>query len=712
MSQKKLSRREFLRLSALGAAGVALSACAKKATEAAVVEPTKAPATEAPKATAVSKEPTPIPTQGPTATLVPTVEVSKYKEAPALAELVKAGKLPKIEERLPKVPLTLSPVNKIGNYGGRWKWDIWWLDGGMSETQYGWSPLRWIDDGMGIAPGMIESWDTNADNTLWTLHFREGLKWSDGQPCTTADVMSWWNDRIQKSATDTLPDAPPDFGTAGGVLAEFTAVDDYTLTIKYAESAPLTAKRLAMWVNQNQGPKWIVPKHYMDQFHPKYNTQYTDFKMWDQKYSVSNNPELPSLCSWVVSKYDPSKSSNWDRNPYYYCVDTEGNQLPYIDGVDVIANTDRQAVLLSIMQGGDDFLVFTYQLTLEDIAPLKQSESKGDYKVNLWDTGSGTGMMYFWDYDIQDDKKRELYRNPKFKLAMSFALDRPSIQKIVYYDTGMISTGTMSPKAIEFNFNDDARAHYKKFRDLASAYDPVKSEALLDEIGMKKGADGLRTYPDGTECPILIDVPADAGGECIKVLEIAEKNWKAVGLNLIINQMPGSEFDVRWKGGKGEIHTNWEVGDGPDHLLYPSWVVPNEPERWAPLCGRLLQYQGTDKETSEADKSPWDREPPRFNKNDPQYKGSAVEKIHALYEKAKIEVDEVKRMELVWQMNDIHMSEGTFFIGTVCNTPRIVIVSNKMENVPTKEQLKLGGFCNPWIIPYPAVVNPETFSFK
>jgi peptide/nickel transport system substrate-binding protein len=364
------------------------------------------------------------------------------------------------------------------------------------------------------------------------------------------------------------------------------------------------------------------------------------------------------------------------------------------------------------LQGSNDFLIFTYQLTLEDIAPLKEGETKGDYKVNLWDTGSGTGMMYFWNYDHPDEKIRAIYRNPKYKKAISFAIDRPSIQKIVYYNTGMITTGTMSPKAIEFNFNEQARAHYAKFRDLCSAYDPAQAEALLDEIGMKKGADGFRTTPDGDPFVMKVDVASDAGGETIKVMEITEKNWKAIGLNVLINQIPPSEWSTRWNAGMGDFQTGWEVGDGPDHMLYPSWVIPNEPSRWAPLCGKLLEVQGTDKATSEADVNPWDRTPPRFNVNDPQYVGTPIEKLHALYEEAKITVDEVKRMELVWQMNEIHMNDGPFFLGTVCNTPRIVIVSNKMENVPTRDQLKLGGFCNPWIIPYPAINNPETFSFK
>ena len=154
------------------------------------------------------------------------------------------------------------------------------------------------------------------------------------------------------------------------------------------------------------------------------------------------------------------------------------------------------------------------------------------------------------------------------------------------------------------------------------------------------------------------------------------------------------------------------LGDGPDHLLLPSWVVPDEPQRWAPLCGNMLVVQGTPKEGTERDKSPWDRQPPRWQKDEPQYMGTPVEKLHQLYEKAKLEVDEFKRMEYVWQMNEIHMQDDPFFIGTVCNTPRIVIVSKELENVPTPEQLKLNGFCNPWSIAYPAITNPETYFYK
>ena len=711
MSQKKLSRREFLRLSALGAAGVALSACAKKKEEvAATVPPTAVPQPTAPKAAAAT--PTPIPTTGPTATLVPTVATAKFKEAPMLADLVKAGTLPKVEDRLPKNPLVLSPVDEIGKYGGRWRtmWSGGWV-GFFQESQYGHSPLRWIDDGLGVAPGTVESWETNADNSEWTLHFREGLKWSDGQPCTVDDVLFWWND-VTVKGDPAQPDSIPDFGQdAKGKLVEFSKVDATTLKMTYGTPAPLTAKRLAMWVNANIGPRWIIPAHYVKQFHPKYNTAVTDFKDFSIKAETFTNPEMPTLNAWIVTKYDAGKTLTANRNPYYYAVDTQGNQLPYIDGQDWLNVQDKQVELLQIRQGSIDHVHFHSQ-TLADISTLKDNAATGGYEVYLWDSGSGTGEMFFWNYDVDDDKLRELYRTPKFKQAMSFAMDRPSIQKTVYYNTGILTTGTMSPKAFEFNFNAAAQDYFKKARDAFSAYDPDKANALLDEIGCKVGADGKRTYPDGSALEVRIDLPADANKECTDVLEIAKKNWEAVSLNIVINQITGTAFDALWHGGKGHIHTAWEVGDGPDHLLYPSWVVPNEPDRWAPLCGRLLQYEGTSSETTETEKSPWDRQPPRFNKNDPQYKGSAIEKIHDLYRQAVVEPDEVKRAALVWQMWDIHISDGPFFLGTVANYPRIIIKSVKMTNVPTKEQLKLGGFVNPWIIPYPAVTNTETWSYK
>ena len=100
MQQKDLNRRDFLKWTAIGAASLAMASCAKPA------EPTAQP-------TAVPAQPTTAPAKA-TDTPAP---VSKYSEAPMLAELVKAGKLPPVEERLPVNPYVFPVAEKIGKFG-------------------------------------------------------------------------------------------------------------------------------------------------------------------------------------------------------------------------------------------------------------------------------------------------------------------------------------------------------------------------------------------------------------------------------------------------------------------------------------------------------------------------------------------------------------------------------------------------------------------
>jgi peptide/nickel transport system substrate-binding protein len=707
MSEKfSLDRRQFLLKSAMAAAGLALSACAGG-------QETAMPTEEEPEPT-VAKEvedtPTPRPTKAATATPVPTMAPAdtRYNEAPELADMVAAGDLPPVDERLPANPLVLSPIDQVGSYGGTINTFYSW-EGHLLECMYGHSPVRWIDDGLDIAPGICESWDTNEDNSEWTLYFRKGLKWSDGEDVTVDDVMFWWNDMVND---ENHSDAPPDFGTsARGTLVEFVKQDDYTLTLRYDTPAPLTLKRLAMWVNAGIGPRFIVPSHFAEQYHPTYADDYPDFEDFDVNINNKTNPECPTLNSWMLTRYEPSLRQVFERNPYYYAVDPEGNQLPYIDGIDAEFIEDAEVQKLRIMQGDIDWNHF-HGIALSDVGTLRDNEADGGYEVRFWDSGSGTGQMYFWNHDHPDEQRRELYRTPEFKQAMSFGLDRPRIKTVVYYETGMLTTGTMSPKAIEFNFNADAQALFQEARDAYVDYDPDRAEELLDEIGVVDATgDGFRDYPDGTPLEIPIDIQADAGTAATRTMEIAAENWREIGLNIIINQIPPAEFCVNWEAGQLSIHTNWEVGDGPDHLLYPSWIVPNEPARWAPLCGNRLLFKGTPREDAEADVDPWERQPPRFNSDEQDLIGEPVWRLQEdLYPQAIVEPDSLARHELVWEMVRIHI-EQTFFIGTVANYPRIIFVGNDMINVPLKEDLTLGGFVNPWIIPYPAVVNPETWSF-
>ena len=159
------------------------------------------------------------------------------------------------------------------------------------------------------------------------------------------------------------------------------------------------------------------------------------------------------------------------------------------------------------------------------------------------------------------------------------------------------------------------------------------------------------------------------------------------------------------------MKTAWEVGDGPNHLVYPSWVVADEPDRWAPLHGKAWALKGTGSEKEQLDQDPWTRTPPRINDGEKDAMPE-ITKIHGLYDKSKVEPDAMKRHALVWEMIKVHVAEGPFFTGTINNPPRIILVKKGLMNVPTRDDLLkegLGGFVNPWIIPSPSVYDPETW---
>jgi peptide/nickel transport system substrate-binding protein len=708
---QKLSRRHFLRLSAVGAASTLIAACGGTTT---TPPAANTPAGAAPTAAGGGTVAT------PAATTAPIAAPSTFKEAPALADLVKAGTLPPVDQRLPKSPyVPPQPWLTTGQYGGtiqttaNWEWGVQHI---MLESQYGHSPLRWLKDGLEIGPGWVESWEHNDDTSKWTFHMREGIKWSDGQPFTTADIMYWWDDMIN-NPDNTASNTPPDEARSGkGTLAKFTAVDDYTLEIAFDAPAPLTADRLAMWVNGFIGPRWVAPKHYMQQFHPKYNTAVKDYKEHDIKIDAGQNPDVPTLNGWKLKEYQEGVRTVWERNPYYWVVDKEGNQLPYIDGVVVTGFQDKEVQKLGFLDGKVDWDHF-HSLTLSDISALKQAQEKTKIDPRFWDSGSGTASMFFFSQDYNDEKYRTLFREPKFRKALSLAYNRATAQKSIYFNTGELTTGTLSPKAIEYNINDQGKQVYASWRDSAVKYDPEAAKALLDEIGVKVGADGKRTFPDGSPLKITLDHQADAGPEHISKDELLAKDWQAIGLDAVLNPHPPQGWDDEWKAGKTMSTTAWEVGDGPNHLVYPQWLVPIEWQRWAPLQGTFYSLRGTPKvsdkleELTEKDKNPWERTPPRL---EPE-KGGPIEQLWSIYDQSKVEPDPMKRHALVWDMIKIHVDQGPFYIGTVANYPRIILVKEGLMNVPTHDDLTswgLGGFVNPWIHPTPAVYEPGAWFFS
>jgi peptide/nickel transport system substrate-binding protein len=632
-------------------------------------------------------------------------------EAPMLAEKVAAGELPPLDERLPIDPLVIEPFSEIGQYGGTMHRFDTSRDGGhLTMFMYGYSPVHWVRDGLDKRPGLAKDWSFNDDKTEYTLIFREGTRWSDGDPFTVDDFMYWWEEMV---LNPDHSDVPPDYMISGGETATVTKVDDYTLKFNFAAPSPLFLDRLAMWPNGMipGSERLFVPRHYLEQFNPNFNSDYTNYEVHDEKMDWRANPEAPVLNPWMPVEYEPGTRMILERNPYYYAVDTEGNQLPYIDYLDVTFIEDAEVGKLRVLAGEQEFCGRMCQaMPLSDLSLFRDAEETVGLKVNLWDSGGGSGTAVYPNWTHLDPQKRALYQDKNFRRALSHAIDREKIQGIVYFNTGELTTGTMSPKGIEFQ-GEVGEELYRQWRDLAIEFDLDRANALLDEAGaVDADGDGFRDLPSGDELTLRIDCSAGgiANQQAQQTTEIIQEGWEAVGLQVQVNVVPDEQMGVMQDNSEFDIRGCWGIGDGPNFLVFPNWVIWVDNDRTAPLYGAWYKVIGTDKEGTELDKDPLDRVPPR---EEPPA-GDPAWRLWEIYDAARSEPDDAARLALSQDIIRVHIEEGPFFIGTVANAPYIIPYLEKVGNVPTTEQLGQGGFIGPWIMSYFGALYPEQFYYK
>ena len=237
-----------------------------------------------------------------------------------------------------------------------------------------------------MRPGLAESWEQNEDGSVWTWHLRSGTKWSDGTPFTAADSVWYWENRLKNETLTPLPPVAYSTGTPG-VLAEFSAPDDFTLVIAFAGPYPMFGYRVA-WEDLP-----FTPAHYMQQFHPSFAEQddlvaqaeTLGLETWDQLYTQMEredlNPDKPSLSIWKPMNTLSDELFVMERNPYFWSVDSEGKQLPYIDSIQHRLFESTDVLDLWLVNGEIDFQ--NRHVNIANYTLLKESEAAGDYQVML-----------------------------------------------------------------------------------------------------------------------------------------------------------------------------------------------------------------------------------------------------------------------------------------------------------------------------------------
>ena len=364
-----------------------------------------------------------------------------------------------------------------------------------------------------------------------------------------------------------------------------------TLVLTFQSPAPVAVERIAAYVNGTTiGPYWHVPMHYIKQFHPKYNKSIDPKSTWQTKHDAkllwNMNPDCPTMVGYKCAKYSEGRAVYWERNPYYYGVTKDGDQLPYIDKWQWICTVDPQVQKLAMAAAKIDYVHCRHwPVTLADFSTFKKAEAKGGLKVQTWDTGSGTGSITFFNFDTPDEDLRNLLAEKDFRLALSYAFNRPLARKAIYFETGELTTGTLSPKGVSFQVNDQAKQIYAQWRDSAIKYDPDQAKKLLDGLGLKDAdGDGFREYKNGKKLTLRLDYPANTSQENIDKCTQQRADWQAVGLKVNINPTAPTTFGDQWGRGQLMTTTAWEIGDNSPYI-YAGWVVPVANSWWAPLTG-------------------------------------------------------------------------------------------------------------------------------
>jgi peptide/nickel transport system substrate-binding protein len=226
-------------------------------------------------------------------------EVSQYNEAPMLAEMVAAGELPPVDERLPKDVQVIDVTDSIGQYGGTWHAVTWWPGAGNIKMAMYDPPIRWKPDYSGYEPGLAKKYEWSEDGTSITFHFREGLKWSDGAPFTMDDMKFWWED-IATNEDYKLIQVPWWGFKKDGTPMDVEFPDDYTMVFRWDTPQWVTPYILAQgyW----EWEPLMKPKHFLSKYHPKYNPDAT----YDQLEAIDKWHETegyPTLMAWYVQSF-------------------------------------------------------------------------------------------------------------------------------------------------------------------------------------------------------------------------------------------------------------------------------------------------------------------------------------------------------------------------------------------------------------------------
>lgn len=588
-----------------------------------------------------------------------------FNEAPELAAKVAKNELPAVQQRLPQNPVVVKPEETVAKYGGVLRMAV------VGQNTLIGSEIQWFmaeslvnpapDDATKMVPNLAESWKWSDDFKTLTVNLRKGVKWSDGKPYTTQDVQFWWNDVLLNKE---LTPSPNSLFTRGGKLAELKVIDDFTFQWTFAQPYAIFVTYLGSWGFPRDAPT-SYPKHYLSQYHTAYGDkakidaamQAGGFKTWADFFAnqaAVTNPERPTLGAWQSTARPPNQVEVYARNPYYWKVDTAGNQLPYIGEVRTTRLADAEAALLKTIAGELDL---TRALGTANLPVLSENKQKGNYRFAYADWMPNAFCNIMFNFTTKDPVKNKLYNDKTFRQALSLAINREEIIKL-QYKGGVFASQVAPMRGAPYHGESDLFKSWTQF-------DPKTANEMLDKLGLtQKDAQGFRLGPDGKELLLVISATTAWPAETPQVMELVKGYWAKVGIKATVAPEAGALWTTRHNGGEHDVSSRGaHFGGGPVHPTLNQNTFALAGWQWGPDWALWLDTGGKQ-----------GVEPP-----------AEVKRIREIRELILAEPDLAKRNALMDEVFKLHM-DNLWSIGLVVDDPKfgqLTTVHNRLRNVVT-----------------------------
>ena len=589
------------------------------------------------------------------------------------APMLENTDLPTVADRLPRNPLVIHPPDQNGPYGGTWqRYGTSAPDVGIFRDRLAYDGLvRWGPMAQQILPNLAVRWEITDQGRTYTFWLREGVRWSDGTLFSVDDILFWYNHVIKNP--DLTPTIPREY-QRDGVPMEVEKIDDTTVRFRFAGPYGLFLNVMA---SGRSYPMVEYPAHYLKQFHPDFTDEDQLLKMarkksldfWYQLFEDRadwQNTEIPRLWPWLVKVPPPANAIVFRRNPYYWKVDGDGNQLPYVDRM-TFEIYDTKIINMKAMNG--EVGMQGRHLQFDNYPKFKLNSQERGYSVRLW-ISSGGGTALALNLNHKDPVLGQIFADRRFRIALSHAIDRQQLNEIAFFGIGQPCQ--VSPLPISPFYSESYESAY-------TTYDPAQANRLLDQMGLfRRNKDGIRLRPDGK--PIHLRIELASVFFNIPMFQLVAQQWSAVGIKTELKLEARQLFSTRRSALLYDVGV-WGSADELMPLIDPKWFFP---------CGNgSLQGIGYAR---------WFLSNGKQGVTPPE----KMQRCMSLYRQIEKTPDPQEQVRLFQQIIELNR-ENLWVIGTVSRVPSLFVVKDTFRNVP---QIAVAG----WLFRTPGSTAPECYA--